>query len=230
MWGRKFSKITVQSTNETEDTLSLITHDEDDQNSNETKQNKIFSLAGVFQFYQTAALLHIGHRQSTENNVFISNIQSIINMIFTFSVFVHSKFSKICPKQLLDSIGKAVVDVSFLLTLFLIVIILYILKIIFHQIVRYICKSDDDIRCHRFSDKNKISFHLKLNQTLLHLTLLCYIGISKFCFQMINCVSIAGTKHLYIQGDLTCYTWWQILVFVFCCDMDHTFCIHSIYL
>ena len=36
-----------------------------------------------------------------------------------------------------------------------------------------------------------------------------FTSISTFTFHMIHCVSIGGKLHLYLYGDLPCYTWWQ---------------------
>ena len=34
------------------------------------------------------------------------------------------------------------------------------------------------------------------------------------CFQLIFCISINGVKHLYLYGDLVCFTWWQNLIMI----------------
>ena len=55
----------------------------------------------------------------------------------------------------------------------------------------------------------------KLTQAFLLTILFSYQKIIKGAFSLIQCVDINNNKVLYIQGDIQCYTWWQVAIEVY---------------
>ena len=55
-----------------------------------------------------------------------------------------------------------------------------------------------------FSSIAKIGF--------VKLVKLNFTSISTYTFHMIHCVTVGGQLHLYLYGDLVCYTWWQQII------------------
>ncbi len=52
-------------------------------------------------------------------------------------------------------------------------------------------------------------------QAFVYAILFCYQGLLKNAFALLQCVEIADDRVLFIQGDVVCYTWWQIAIHVF---------------
>ncbi len=56
-----------------------------------------------------------------------------------------------------------------------------------------------------------------LLQAFLVTMLFCYQKIVTGVFTLVQCVDVGDEKVLYIQGDIVCYTWWQIMIKVYIC-------------
>ena len=62
------------------------------------------------------------------------------------------------------------------------------------------------------SQTKNISFTFRLKLTFVELLKTIYTPVTYISFQLIYCISINGTKHLYVSGDQVCYTWWQVVI------------------
>ena len=57
--------------------------------------------------------------------------------------------------------------------------------------------------------------HSYLVQTFLLLFLVSYQQIISGAFTLVQCINVEEKSVLYVQGDIMCYTWWQIFIKVF---------------
>ena len=68
-----------------------------------------------------------------------------------------------------------------------------------------------------FGEENTLmllSFSSLLKIGFVKLTKLNYTSISTFTFHMLHCVTINGSRHLYLYGDHQCYAWWQYVIMI----------------
>ena len=57
----------------------------------------------------------------------------------------------------------------------------------------------------------------KLVQAFIFTVLFSYQKLVKGCFALVQCVDIRHQAVLFLQGDIHCYTWWQICTLVYIC-------------
>ena len=62
------------------------------------------------------------------------------------------------------------------------------------------------------SREGPLIFTLVIKLGFIKLLKLNYTALCTFAFQMVHCVPIGGTYHLFVYGDQQCFTWWQYVV------------------
>ena len=59
-----------------------------------------------------------------------------------------------------------------------------------------------------------ITLIVRLKLTFIVLLKSIYTPIAEISFQLVHCIAINSTSHLYVYGDLKCYTWWQYVILI----------------
>ena len=145
-------------------------------------------------YVQDATLFKIhllNAKQQSEN--FLVKILQFSPEILT----VYYKVSDLCFTKNTTAVMKVLLSSMFGPCIILLLSIVYIL----HWILS------------RHFGKDSINWEIlrsKLTQAFLLTILFSYQKIIKGAFSLIQCVDIDDIKVLYIQGNIQCYTWWQV--------------------
>lgn len=154
----------------------------------------------IFFFYQTHALLSIEHNLKISQG-FVSRLKEIFLSIMNIQ-FISTGMANLCPSDTLTTVGKACINLALSPT-----VIVYLLLVIFIKKIYGHCK-----RYKTTENESNLFLETRAGACYVQLMLLSYTSISVFCFKLVNCVQINETKHLYIQGNITCFNWWQYLI------------------
>ncbi|XP_057293749.1 uncharacterized protein LOC130622314 [Hydractinia symbiolongicarpus] len=159
----------------------------------------------VFFFYQMELLIHIPATEQ-DSYGYLHQLKTTISNIFNLQL-IQLHLSKICFVKNLDAVSKRVIKVNNVFMLMLVLLIAVGLIFFIRQIRR--------------KTKSKCFEHLsqcqvidKIRNCFIQVALLGYTSVSTFCFTLLHCVKINNQKHLFIQGDVICYTWWQYCILI----------------
>ena len=72
--------------------------------------------------------------------------------------------------------------------------------------------NSDDSNDKQNDGNYRLSFVHRLEITFVKLLKLYYTPITKSSLEMIHCVQIMGTYHLFVYGDHICYSYWQLCI------------------
>ena len=163
-----------------------------------------FTVSGIFtlivSFYQIKQLMNVDvqYKNSTDFS-FVTFIADCLNL-----EMVAVTYSSYCAMSNLDAVSKAFIK-SYLLTATLIMAAL-----INYFITRVL---------HFFSSKLGRISSLKASERLgvcfIRILMLSYKNMASATLILLNCVEVSGVRVLFIQGDMKCYQWWQMVLAVF---------------
>ena len=163
-----------------------------------------FTVSGIFtlivSFYQIKQLMNVDvqYKNSTDFS-FVTFIADCLNL-----EMVAVTYSSYCAMSNLDAVSKAFIK-SYLLTATLIMAAL-----INYCITRVL---------HFFSSKLGRISSLKASERLgvcfIRILMLSYKNMASATLILLNCVEVSGVRVLFIQGDMKCYQWWQMVLAVF---------------
>ena len=163
-----------------------------------------FTVSGIFtlivSYYQIKQLMNVDvqYKNSTDFS-FVTFIADCLNL-----EMVAVTYSSYCTMSNLDAVSKAFIK-SYLLTATLIMAAL-----INYFITRVL---------HFFSSKLGRISSLKASERLgvffIRILMLSYKSMASATLILLNCVEVSGVGVLFIQGDMKCYQWWQMVLAVF---------------
>lgn len=142
------------------------------------------------------------------NHGYITQITNSISKLFSFEL-IHFNISKLCPTEDLDALSKALIKLGNVFILFLIILI-FATGI---KTIQFFKRKRELTFLPAQTTTNKMMKNIR--NCSIQVTLLSYTAVNIFCFKMLDCVSVNSENHLYIQGDIKCYTWWQYSVLTF---------------
>ena len=149
-------------------------------------------------YVQDAALFKISlpHAKQQTENVLVKVLQ-----FFPEILTLYYNVSDLCFTRNTTAVMKILLSSMFGPCIVLLLGIAYLLQCIFSQ----------------FRSKNSqlAVFRSKLTQVFLLTILFSYQNIIKGAFSLIHCVDVDNKKVLYIQGDIQCYSLWQIAIEVY---------------
>ncbi len=151
----------------------------------------------LFYYVQDVSLFHVSLPEDNEPG------KSILEQLLKFSpefLFVYTKFSKLC-----FTFASAAVPKVFWFSVFGFFVMVFLL--VLYLILTCISK----IWRSEFKDMCPKSLVM---QVFLLTILLSYQQMVKGAFALVQCVHVEGKQVLYIQGNVECYTWWQV-----CCQV-----------
>ena len=199
---RRYSKLLTVQNYETEvDTGSQDGNSKPE--SLETVNNKesgMKYLQILFYYVQDAVLFNI--KVPVDN---FSKAESFIVKILQFSpdaLAIYQNFSNICFTYGASAVSKTLMKSVFGPCVMLLLLILYL-------ILKY--SSLFNPSCLSFYN----SATTYLIQTFLLVFLMSYQQIITGAFTLVQCIQVHEDKVLYIQGNIQCYTWWQIAIKIF---------------
>ena len=148
----------------------------------------------IFYFYQAAELLIVG---STED--LLEKFPFIFSMVAAFNLQARTPDKAIdCPFAGLRAVTKELLlSVTVFLTISEVVVI-YCLNFVVNKIRR--------------KERPSLSHYMAVVIVLL---LLGYKRLAKMSLKLITCVPIGSENHLFIDGTVVCWKWWQWIPFAY---------------
>lgn len=189
----------------------------------QTVQTKV---AGIFKvlffFYQVYNLLRV-----PKPSKYGLHWKEFVTSFFNIKLNLGENDFKMCPVKDLTPVGRESVKVSFAVSTFVIIAALYCgwyvyckcngsaptqcSEILNDESVNDIKDINETVPC-----LSKIPINLRLKCCLIQMMLLCYAPIASYSFEMLHCVTLwEDSQHLYVDGNVQCYQWWQYLIGVF---------------
>ena len=156
----------------------------------------------VIFFYQTNILFKI--YTGSKSGGLIHALQESMSTLFnlrTDGTFTQDLYW--CPINNLRPVSKVLLKSSFIIYLFLLLLLVFILYKA-GRLLKIV--------------KDTSPFSSRLLCCILRLVFISYSGITVTCFSLLSCVQLGYFgKVLFIDGSISCYKWWQmIIIFVVC--------------
>ena len=150
-------------------------------------------------FYQTNLLFKI--QTGTKSHRFIHLLQEVMSTTFNLRVDgIFAQDLSWCPVANLRPVSKLLLKNSFVFYLFILVILTFVLL--------KLGKSFKIIGTDSY-----VSNKSRLLCCSLRLILISYAGITKTCFSLLSCIQLDSIgRVLFIDGSITCYNQWQMIV------------------
>ncbi|XP_057309401.1 uncharacterized protein LOC130647532 [Hydractinia symbiolongicarpus] len=161
----------------------------------------------LFFFYQMEILISIEDHLNNTGRGYLTKLKTTLSSLINLQ-YISIGVSSLCPSEGLTTIGKELTQ----LALIIVAMCVLFLPVIFKCTFKFLRKGRQQ---NSKTFKEKLPFSARARITFIHLLLLSYTRLSAFCFKMTNCVDINGKHHLYIQGDVRCYTWWHYSMITF---------------
>ncbi|XP_057302307.1 uncharacterized protein LOC130636566 [Hydractinia symbiolongicarpus] len=160
-------------------------------------ENSRFS--GIFKimvlFYQIKALINISIDTKKSS---VKEIEEWLSSVLNLKIPLFSITAAVCPTQYLNAVSKIFIK-EFLFVLFMLMFVMICqLAMLLHGKITF-----------RKGSFNSVYF--RFQKCALQISLLGYTIWAGFALNMINCQKINGKAVLYINGNITCFTWWQKL-------------------
>ena len=161
----------------------------------------------TFFFYQIEALFSLSQlSEGSGDNVhrIIWGIREVCSSLFNFKVTgMYHNTQSLCPYS-----GQEPVTKEFFKMIFMsyIITILGLLALLLS-----LCRSNPNVE---EIEQSKTSFRTRILCSLLETLILGYAVLTTSCMSLLRCKSLDNIgKVLYIDGNITCYTWWQVVLF-----------------
>ena len=159
----------------------------------------------LFFFYQTQALFKVSVRNEGFHKA-LELVKDILTGIFNFKVDGESSKIVWCPIKGLHPVGKSMLKATFVAY----VVILVLLFKAFAVMVRKVKGLRQDIA----ASERRNKFELRLVNCSIQFILLGYNTLTVTLFSLVSCVNLFSSEDvLFIDGTITCYQWWQYVVF-----------------
>ncbi|XP_057295603.1 uncharacterized protein LOC130624054 [Hydractinia symbiolongicarpus] len=152
-------------------------------------------------FYQIKSLIHVkADVQTDETSNFLNTLALEI-----FNLNIPTDFVKFCPKKGMTVVEKIIIkEFLFLCCMLLSAFILFLIAALFRV-----------MRRNRTYYWRYRRFLLRASICCLQVVILGYTIWAKFSLQFINCRNVNGEYILHVNGEITCYTRWQIINIAF---------------
>ena len=152
----------------------------------------------LFYYVQDASLFMVLLPQTEQQN------DNILQQILLFSPPLSALYTKASTFCLSEE--TTVVTKIFIIYLFgPFVILLLFMLFLFHKLILFV---------KGYSNTQRM-FSLAISQAFLLAILLSFQQIIKGSLSLVQCVGVYEDKFLLVQGNIECYTWWQIMVKLF---------------
>ena len=154
----------------------------------------------LFYYVQDAALfkIHLPDDGNLNKSIFVKVIQISPDVLASFL----TRATDICFKSHYPVLTKV-----FFKSLFGPYVMVFIFSIFMTQKLLS--------NCFKTNSQSYSTLKTLLVKAFLMALLLSFQQIVTGAFTLVQCVDIGGSEVLYIQGDIECYTWWQVVTQVF---------------
>ena len=146
-------------------------------------------------FFQLKALITVENRDTAT---------TLIDRFFNMEIIVQNskKLEKLCPFHGFDAISREV------LIGFTTPVVMMLILLVLQLIVRF-------AKSFRPSNKMIEWFLCRFYLGYYIILAFCYKNICRSAFTLINCKTMDKVTFLYIDGNVECFTFWQVADFVF---------------
>ena len=170
------------------------------------EETRHFTASGIFaliiSFYQIKQVITVDVEHKNLSyftfNTFVSRVVNLEIIAISSSFY--------CPMNNLNAVSKVFIK-TYLVTCALLVA----------SLLHYFISRCSFGFCSKFRRGSSLQPLDRLGVCFLRILMLSYKNIATVSLTLFNCVKFAGTRVLYIKGDVECFQWWQITLVVFFC-------------
>ncbi|XP_047143666.1 uncharacterized protein LOC124817516 isoform X1 [Hydra vulgaris] len=173
------------------------------QYENRRKEPDIFTDITNISFYFFQMFLLIRMQESEIFDKILSCLRSVFSSLFTLSIQTSSSFS-ICPIAGLNAITKMI----FLQSLACYVLFVMLLLHATSYVLKFFVLND-------YQKEQTIRFSVRLKVATIQIILIAYATLTSMSLALLNCVPVSNKYVLFIDGTITCFRWWQFVIFAF---------------
>ena len=164
-----------------------------------TDQNDLKYIQILLYYVQDSKLFTVSLPESE------SNTASIVVEFLEFSPGILKAYIQVT--ELCFAFSSAVVKITLQLTFgFLVMLFIFCVYVVQKILSKLVSRKLD---CAQLKGK--------LVQAFIFTVLFSYQKLVIGCFALVQCVDIRNQAVLFLQGDIHCYTWWQICILVYIC-------------
>ncbi len=166
-------------------------------------------LVQIFYYFQDATLLHIETSYVVTDSSLASQIKTIVGGLFKFRLEIFYLANESCPFAGLDASLKLIFKVLFLpFVLALLSGIYAFSKSSLFLKIRGKTKEELSVASYTFISR-------RASTGLMLALMFSFQKLAMTTLALLNCVSVADKKVLFMQGSVECYTFWQWIVIIY---------------
>ena len=164
-------------------------------------------LLKILAFYYQVDVLFNFYERKTMDNMLLS-IKEALFSIFNLSPIGSNLSAVGCPFRSLNVVNKFFLRAALPLVIFVLAGVIYCINVAVRYVRRWSVLHLDISK--------KQSFQARLSCSILQIIILSYSAVTYNLFSLVTCVSLEdGRKILFVDGNISCYRWWQFILFAF---------------
>ena len=155
-----------------------------------------------FYFFQMFLLIRM--QESEIFDKIMICLRSVFSSLFTLSIQTNSSFT-VCPITGLNAVTKMVFVRSMACYVLLMMLMFHAISYIVQLLI------SKDVQ----KKQALVVFSVRLKVATIQIILLAYATLTSTALTLLNCVPVSNKHVLFIDGTITCFRWWQFLIFLF---------------
>ena len=182
--------------------------------TDKTEEGGIFLIL-LFYYFQDASIIQVTTPYEPPEDFEIKTLKKVIGGLFSFQLRVLHLADSVCVFQGTTPGIKIIVKLLFIPTIF-----------VFLSAAYGICKcttlSKPDAPVNNLAKK----FQAKIPVAIMLAILFSFQKLAASAFSLVSCVPFERTSVLFIDGNLECYTYWQIIIIIYISISILPFCLY----
>ena len=182
--------------------------------TDKTEEGGIFLIL-LFYYFQDASIIQVTTPYETPEDYEIKTLKKVIGGLFSFQLNILHLADSVCVFEGSTPETKIVVKLLFITTIFVFLSAAY-------GICKCLTSSRSDAPVNILAKK----FQAKIPVAVMLAILFSFQKLAASAFSLVYCVPFERTSVLFIDGNLECYTYWQIIIVVYISISILPFCLY----
>ena len=182
--------------------------------ANKTEEGGIFLIL-LFYYFQDASVIQVTAPYETPEDYEIKTLKKVIGGLFSFQLNILHLADSVCVSEGTTPEIKIVLKLLFIPTIFVYLSAAY-------GICRCLTSSRSDAPVNNLAKK----FQAKIPVAVMLAILFSFQKLAASAFSFVYCVPFERSSVLFIDGNLECYTYWQIIIVVYISISILPFCLY----